>query len=124
MSDITLAIDGIEVTVPQGTTIMQAADQIGIRIPRLCYHPRLSMEGACRVCIVDAGLRNLVASCCYPAENGMTVKTHTPEVLQLRRDIVELLLDNHPEDCNSCERDGNCELQRLASVRGSDRTPE
>ncbi|MBU0608732.1 MAG: (2Fe-2S)-binding protein, partial [Armatimonadetes bacterium] len=118
MSDISLTIDGIDVTVSQGTTIMQAADQIGVRIPRLCYHPRLSMEGACRVCIVDAGLRNLVASCCYPAEDGMNVKTHTPEVLQLRRDIVELLLDNHPEDCNSCERDGNCELQRLAYAMG------
>lgn len=118
MADVTLTIDGIEVTVPQGTTIMQAADQIGIRIPRLCYHPRLSMEGACRVCLVDAGLRNLVASCCYPAENGMNVKTHTPEILRLRRDIVELLIDNHPEDCNSCERDGNCELQRLAASMG------
>ena len=118
MADITLNIDGMDVTVPQGTTIMQAADQVGIRIPRLCYHPRLSTEGACRVCIVDAGLRNLVASCCYPAEEGMKVKTHTPEVLQLRRDIVELLLDNHPMDCNTCERDGNCELQRLAASMG------
>ncbi|MEN6305405.1 MAG: NADH-dependent [FeFe] hydrogenase, group A6 [Armatimonadia bacterium] len=118
MSDITLTVDGIEVTVPAGSTIMDAADAAGIRIPRLCHHPKLSIEGACRVCIVDAGLRNLVASCCYPAENGMNVKTHTPEILQLRRDIVELLLDNHPMDCNSCERDSNCELQRLAYSMG------
>ena len=119
MSDVTLTIDGVAVTVPKGATIMQAADTVGIRIPRLCYHPRLSIEGACRVCVVDVqGARNLVASCHYPAEEGMVVKTHTPEILQLRRDIVELLLDNHPEDCNTCERDGNCELQRLAYAMG------
>ncbi|MGE5532310.1 MAG: [Fe-Fe] hydrogenase large subunit C-terminal domain-containing protein, partial [Bacteroidota bacterium] len=119
MSEITLTVDGIQVSVPQGATVMQAADKAGTRIPRLCYHPRLSMEGACRVCLVDVeGQRNLVASCCFPAAEGMVVKTHTPEILQLRRDIVELLLDNHPKDCNSCERDGNCELQRLAYSMG------
>ena len=119
MADITLTIDGIQVTVPEGSTIMDAADKAGIKIPRLCYHPRLSMQGACRVCIVEVeGLRTLPASCCYPASDGMVVRTHTPEVLQLRRDIVELLLDNHPMDCNTCERDGNCELQRLAYSMG------
>ena len=119
MSEIRLTIDGVEASVPQGSSIMEAADHVGIRVPRLCWHPRLSMQGACRVCIVEVeGLRNLVASCCYPAEEGMVVHTRTPEILQLRRDIVELLLDNHPEDCNTCERDGNCELQRLAYVMG------
>jgi NADP-reducing hydrogenase subunit HndD len=119
MSEITLTIDGIQVTVPEGYTIMEAADQAGIRIPRLCHHPRLSIQGACRICIVDVeGARTLPAACCSPATNGMVVRTHTPEVLQLRRDIVELLLDNHPMDCNTCERDGNCELQRLASAMG------
>jgi len=119
MPEITLTVDGIEVTVPAGTTIMEAADLAGVRVPRLCYHPRLSIQGSCRVCIVEVeGLRNPVASCCYPAEHGMVVHTHTPEILQLRRDIVELLLDNHPEDCNTCERDGNCELQRLANTMG------
>ncbi|MEI6499556.1 MAG: NADH-dependent [FeFe] hydrogenase, group A6 [Armatimonadota bacterium] len=119
MSEITLTVDGMQVSVPAGATVMQAADKAGIRVPRLCYHPRLSMEGACRVCLVDVeGQRNLVASCCFPAAEGMVVKTHTPEVLQIRRDIVELLLDNHPKDCNSCERDGNCELQRLAYAMG------
>jgi NADP-reducing hydrogenase subunit HndD len=98
---------------------MDAADEAGVRVPRLCYHPRLSMAGACRVCIVEVeGQRNPVASCCFPAAEGMVVKTHTPEILRLRRDIVELLLDNHPQDCNSCERDGNCELQRLAYAMG------
>ncbi len=119
MADVTLTIDGIEVTVPEDTTIMEAADQVGLRIPRLCYHPELSIAGACRVCIVEVeGMRNLPASCCFPVADGMVVHTHSPEVLRLRRDIVELLLDNHPTDCNSCERDGNCELQRLAYAMG------
>ncbi len=119
MSDLKLTIDGIPVQAPAGSTIMQAADQVGIHIPRLCYHPDLSIEGACRVCIVEVeGMRNLVASCCYPAADGMVVKTRTPEILRIRRDIVELLLDNHPMDCNSCERNGTCELQRLAYALG------
>ncbi|MGC8833926.1 MAG: [Fe-Fe] hydrogenase large subunit C-terminal domain-containing protein, partial [Armatimonadota bacterium] len=116
---VTLTIDGRSVTVPAGTTIMQAADQIGIHIPRLCYHPQLSIEGACRVCVVEVeGQRNLVASCAFPAAEGMVVRTATPEIRQIRRDIVELILDNHPMDCQTCERDGNCELQRLAYAVG------
>ncbi|MGD9519052.1 MAG: NADH-dependent [FeFe] hydrogenase, group A6 [Armatimonadota bacterium] len=119
MSEITLSVDGIEVSVAAGSTIMEAADKVGVKVPRLCYHPKLSTQGSCRVCLVEVeGLRSPVVSCSYPAEQGMVVHTHTPEILQLRRDIVELLIDNHPEDCNTCERDSNCELQRLASAMG------
>ncbi len=119
MPDLHLTVDGIEITAPAGSTIMEAADTAGIRIPRLCYHPRLSIQGSCRVCIVEVeGQRNLVTACAFPAADGMIVRTHTPEILQLRRDIVELLLDNHPTDCNTCERDSNCELQRLAQTMG------
>ncbi len=119
MADITLTINGFDVTVPEGSTIMEAADAAHIHIPRLCYHPRLSIQGACRVCVVEVeGSPRLAASCCFPAEHGMSVRTNTPEILRLRRDIVELLIDNHPEDCNTCERDGNCELQRLARDMG------
>ena len=119
MADVTRTIDGVTVTVPEGATIMEAADKAGIHIPRLCYHPELSIAGACRVCIVEVeGMRNLPASCSYPAAEGMVVRSHSPEVLRLRRDIVELLVDNHPMDCNTCERDGNCELQRLANAMG------
>lgn len=119
MADVTLTIDGVTVTVPEGATIMEAADKAGIHIPRLCYHPELSIAGACRVCIVEVeGMRNLPASCSYPAAEGMVVRSHSPEVLRLRRDIVELLVDNHPMDCNTCECDGNCELQRLANAMG------
>lgn len=119
MAEIHLTVDNIPVTVPEGTTIMEAAEQAGIRVPRLCYHPSLSIQGSCRVCIVEVeGMRNLVASCHYPAAEGMVVHTRTPEILRIRRDIVELLLDNHPTDCNTCERDSNCELQRLANSMG------
>lgn len=119
MSTVTLTIDGRKVTVPAGMTVMQAADQVGIHIPRLCYHPQLSIEGACRVCVVEVdGQRNLVASCAFPVSDGMVVRTATPEIRNIRRDIVELILDNHPMDCQTCERDGNCELQRLAYAVG------
>jgi len=116
---INLTIDGKPVSVPEGTTIMNAAETIGVKVPRLCYHPRLSIEGACRVCVVEVdGMRNLVASCAYPAVEGMVVRTITPEIREIRRDIVELLIDNHPMDCQTCERDGNCELQDLAYSHG------
>jgi iron-only hydrogenase group A len=116
---INLTIDNRAIQVPAGTTIMTAAEQINIRIPRLCFHPQLSIDGACRICVVEVdGLRKLVASCSYPVAEGMVVRTATPEIRQIRRDICELLLDNHPEDCQTCERDGNCELQRLAYSLG------
>jgi len=112
---ISITIDGVRTDVAEGKTILQAADAIGIRIPRLCFHPQLSILGACRVCIVEVeGQRNPVASCSYPAAEGMKVKTSSPLLRRLRRDIVELLLDNHPRDCQTCERDGHCELQNLA----------
>jgi iron-only hydrogenase group A len=116
---ITLTIDGTQVTVPEGTTVMAAAEQLGITIPRLCYHPDLSLAGSCRVCIVDVeGMGFFMASCSVNAWEGMVVQTNSPEIRQARRDIVELLLDNHPKDCQTCERDGNCELQNLAYAMG------
>lgn len=116
---ISLIIDGRKVEVEEGTSIMHAAETIGVKVPRLCYHPRLSVEGACRVCIVEVkGARNFIASCATPVAEGMEVTTTSPEIRQARRDIVELILDNHPKDCQTCERDGNCELQRLAYAMG------
>jgi NADP-reducing hydrogenase subunit HndD len=116
---VTLSIDGVAVTVPSTCTIMQAAETIGIRIPRFCYHPKLSSIGACRVCIVDVeGIKNFPVSCCTAVEEGMQVKTHTPALRQARRDIIELILDNHPRDCQICERNNNCELQVLAHSLG------
>jgi iron-only hydrogenase group A len=116
---ITIYINGKEYKVEPGQTIMQAADKLGFKIPRLCYHPKLSIEGACRVCIVEVeGQRNYVASCAFPVSDGMKIKTNSEELRRARRDIIELILDNHPMDCHVCERDGNCELQRLASSMG------
>ncbi|MBM4149990.1 MAG: 2Fe-2S iron-sulfur cluster binding domain-containing protein, partial [Lentisphaerae bacterium] len=114
-----LVIDDIEVAAKEGDTIMQAADSVGVRIPRLCYHPQLSILGACRICVVEVqGQRNPVAACTFPVADGMKVKTSSPLLRKLRRDIVELLLDNHPQDCQTCDRDGNCELQNLAFSLG------
>ncbi|MGD9126019.1 MAG: NADH-dependent [FeFe] hydrogenase, group A6 [Planctomycetia bacterium] len=116
---INLTINGTPVTADEGTTIMQAADALGVHIPRLCYHPDLSMSGACRVCIVDVkGMGFFMASCNTQVWEGMEVETNSPEIRQARRDIIELLLDNHPKDCQTCDRDGNCELQNLAYSHG------
>jgi iron-only hydrogenase group A len=119
MKKITITINNRQYKVDPDQTIMQAADKLGFHIPRLCYHPDLSIEGACRVCIVEVeGLRNFVASCACPVSDGMNIKTNGTDLRRARRDIVELILDNHPQDCHICERDGNCELQRLAHAMG------
>lgn len=117
---VTLTIDGVKVTVPDTMTIMEAAEtQLGIRIPRLCYHPDLSIQGSCRVCIVDVkGIPFYQASCAVKVAQGMEVETNNPAIRQARRDIVELLLDNHPRACLTCDRDGNCELQNVAYATG------
>ncbi|MBF0254699.1 MAG: iron hydrogenase small subunit [Candidatus Omnitrophica bacterium] len=116
---IKIHINGRPYEVTAGQTIMQAADQHGFHIPRLCYHPKLSIEGACRVCIVEVeGAANFVASCAYPVADGMKINTNSQELRRARRDIVELILDNHPLDCHTCDRNGTCELQRLAYAMG------
>ncbi len=116
---IRLTIDDTAIQVPEGTTIMEAAETLGIHIPRLCYHPDLSLMGSCRVCIVDVKeMGHYMTSCSVAVWEGMEVRTNSPEIRQARRDIVELLLDNHPKDCQTCERDGNCELQNLAYAMG------
>ncbi|MBN2480021.1 MAG: iron hydrogenase small subunit [Parachlamydiales bacterium] len=116
---VTLTIDEQKVVVDENTTIMQAAETIGIRIPRLCYHPQLSVEGSCRVCIVQVkGYNYFLTSCSSKVAEGMEVLTNSPEIRQARRDIIELILDNHPKECQTCERDGNCELQNLAYSLG------
>ncbi len=116
---VTFTLDGQQVTVDAGMTIMEAAEKFGVRIPRLCYHPDLSLAGSCRVCIVDVkDMGYYMAACSVKVWEGMDVRTNSPEIRQARRDIVELLLDNHPKECQTCERDGNCELQNLAYSMG------
>ncbi|MDD3053660.1 MAG: NADH-dependent [FeFe] hydrogenase, group A6 [Endomicrobiaceae bacterium] len=119
MSTIKVFINDKEYTVESDITIMQACDTIGIKIPRLCYHPKLAISSGCRICIVEVeGMRNFVASCSYPVNEGMKIHTNTDEIRKARKDILELILDNHPKDCNACVRDEVCELQQLASTIG------
>jgi iron-only hydrogenase group A len=117
---ITLTIDNQNVQVPEGTTILEAAQKAGIAIPTLCALPEIHhTPGACRVCVVELDRsRALVASCVYPAANGMQVRTNSPRVIKERHDIVEFLLSDHPQDCNICQKTGSCELQDLAELIG------
>lgn len=119
MDMIKITIDGSEVTVPKNSTVLEAAQAAGIRIPTLCYHPELRPEGNCRVCVVEvSGARTLAAACVYPVSEGMFVNTRTPAVREARKAVVELLLANHPKDCLSCQRNLNCELQSIAGELG------
>lgn len=112
---INLKINNVPVSVEPGTTILQAAKSIGIKIPTLCYLKDINEIGACRVCVVEVkGARNLVASCVYPVNEGMEVFTNSERVLKARKTTIELLLSNHRKECLSCERNTNCELQTLA----------
>ncbi|MEQ8173748.1 MAG: NADH-dependent [FeFe] hydrogenase, group A6 [Syntrophomonadaceae bacterium] len=113
MANIT--IDGIKASVPDGSTILQAANQVGVRIPTLCYHPDQSIKANCRVCVCEVeGNRLLQAACAIPVFDGMVIKTRSPKVIEARKTILELILANHPQDCLNCIRNGNCELQELA----------
>ena len=113
---ISLKINNIPVYVKEGSTVLEAARSIGIKIPTLCHMKHISELGACRVCVVEVkGMRNLVAACEYPAMEGMEVFTNTPRVLNSRKTTIELILSDHRQDCLSCERNTNCELQRLSN---------
>ena len=112
---VTLTIDGIEVKVKKGTTILQAARELGIDIPTLCFLKDINEVGDCRMCIVEVeGRKGFATSCIQKAEEGMKVHTHTPDVLEARRVILDLIISNHDKDCLTCTRSGNCELQLLA----------
>jgi NADH-quinone oxidoreductase subunit G/[NiFe] hydrogenase diaphorase moiety small subunit len=118
---ITINIDGQDVKVPMGTTVLDAARRIGVRIPTLCHHPDLCVAGVCRVCVVEVeGQRALQAACAFPITSSMKVKTHTRKVRQARRHILDLLLSTHYGECYSCKRNNNCELQSLAKEHGVD----
>lgn len=113
---INLTIDGINVSVPKGSTILQAAREVGIYLPTLCWHPDQAVKANCRVCVCEVeGNRLLQAGCSTPVTEGMVVKTKTPQVIEARRTILELILSNHPQDCLNCIRNQNCELQDLAN---------
>ncbi len=117
-----LTIDGQEVEVAAGLTVLHACELLGIEIPRFCYHERLSIAGNCRMCLVAMkGSPKPIASCAMPAADGMEIYTDTPEVEKMRRGVMEFLLINHPLDCPICDQGGECDLQDLAMGYGFDR---
>ncbi len=119
MGDVTLTIDGRQVTVPTGTSVLEAATQAGVKIPTLCYLEEINEIGSCRLCVVEIeGARTLAASCVTPAAQGMVVHSNTRQVREARRAVLELIISNHPFECLTCVRSGSCELQALAESLG------
>jgi formate dehydrogenase major subunit len=116
---VTLTIDGVAVTVPEGTSIMRAAMELGTKIPKLCATDMLEAFGSCRLCLVEIeGRPGTPASCTTPAGNGMVVHTHTDRLKRLRRGVMELYISDHPLDCLTCSANGDCELQDMAGAVG------
>ena len=112
---VNLKINGISVSVPEGSTILQAAKLANVRIPTLCYLKDVQCVGSCRLCLVEAtGARGLVTACTYPVSEGMEVRTNTPQIRKSRKTTIELILSTHKKKCLSCARSMNCELQKLA----------
>ncbi len=113
---INLTIDGIQVSVDEGTSILDAAKKINVHIPTLCHHEDLCVAGNCRICVVEVeGQRTLTASCATPANEGMVILTNTAKVRKVRRDVAALLVSEHNTQCTTCYRSMNCELQEIAS---------
>ncbi|HEY3539532.1 MAG TPA: formate dehydrogenase subunit alpha [Trinickia sp.] len=118
-TDVTLTIDDREVTVAAGTSVMRAAIEAGVNVPKLCATDSLEPFGSCRLCLVEIeGRRGYPASCTTPVEAGMRVATQTPRLQDLRRNVMELYISDHPLDCLTCPANGNCELQDMAGVVG------
>ena len=116
---VTLEIDGQSVTVPEGTSLMRAAVDAGIKVPKLCATDSLEPFGSCRLCLVEVeGRKGFPASCTTPAEAGMKVRTQTSKLQELRKNVMELYISDHPLDCLTCSANGNCELQDMAGVTG------
>jgi NADH-quinone oxidoreductase subunit G len=117
---VNLTIDNRPIEAPAGSTILEAARGVGIKIPTLCAWTEINhTPGACRVCMTEVeGQRSLIAACVFPVSDGMIVHTNTEKVRQARKMVVELLLANHPQECNYCVRNGNCELQKVAEFVG------
>ena len=123
MKDIQLMIDHKSISVPEGTTILEAAKKVAINIPHLCYHPDQEIKGNCRICVVEVkGSRKLTAACSTRVFEGMEILTNTRKVRDMQRGILELILANHNQDCLKCHRNGNCELQNLCERFNINRT--
>ncbi len=119
MTKIKANINNIEVEVEKGTTILEAARDAQVAIPTLCKHQDIDPSAACGICIVKVeGFSRMIRACCTPVEEGMSVTTHDPEIIETRRTVLELILSNHPNDCLKCGRNNICELQKLAADFG------
>ncbi len=117
----TLTIDNQSVTVPEGTNVLQAAQQLGIVVPHLCYHEALGAVGACRLCamlFIDGPVKGIQMSCMVPAKDGMVVSTEAPEAVAYRGQVIEWLMLNHPHDCPVCDEAGECQLQDMTVASG------
>jgi NADH-quinone oxidoreductase subunit G len=116
---IKLKINDIAVEVPEGTTILKAAEQVGVKVPRLCFHEDVSPWAACGICVVKmVGSPKMVRACATPCSEGMEIITHDTELYNVRRTVLQLILSRHPNDCLRCARNGNCELQQLSEEFG------
>ena len=124
MEMVNLKINNVPCKAPAGATILEAAHEIGITIPTLCYLKEIQrVNGACRVCVVEVkGAKNLLPACVYPVSEGMEVFTNTPKVQAARKTNLELILSTHNQDCMSCVRSGDCELLRLCKQYGVDKS--
>lgn len=120
---VTLTIDDKKITVEEGTTILKAAEKLGIEIPTFCFHDKLEFVGACRMCLVEVEkMPKLQIACATTVSEGMVVKTNTPQVATARKGVLEFLLINHPLDCPVCDKGGECELQNHVFKYGSDKS--
>ena len=121
MENITVKVNGVEISVPKGSTVLEAAHAAGFEIPTLCYMKEINEIGACRICVTEVnegrGFR-LVAGCVYPCSNNMEILTNSPKVIESRKRTLELILSTHDRKCLSCVRSGNCELQKLCKDYG------
>ena len=116
---VNLKIDGQKISVPAGTTILEAAEKVGIKIPHLCYLKDINEIAACRVCLVEkVGMEKLVTACNTEVEEGVEILTNSPRVREVRRINVELILSDHDCKCVQCVKSGNCTLQRISNDLG------
>lgn len=121
---VNINLNGEDISVYKGSTILDAAVQAGINIPTLCHLKKCTPTGACRICVVEVeGARNLVASCTNPVSEGMKIQTHSNRVIDARKTIIELMIANHPQDCLKCDRSGFCDLQSLSEEYGITEVP-
>jgi NADH-quinone oxidoreductase subunit G len=117
-----LTVDGMEVEVPAGASVLQACEAAGVEIPRFCYHERLSIAGNCRMCLVEVkpGPPKPQASCALPAADNQEITTNSPKIKKAREGVLEFLLINHPLDCPICDQGGECDLQDETMAYGGD----